>query len=112
MVTPTSEKRYTSLVDIDNTTTAVNTDIITDITILEDGILRIGVATEDASADFRITLNQTNFTTLVDTAADIWHFVEVPCSKGDILNFQTVGAESIDLRVILDTGGFYTSRQA
>ena len=112
MVTPTSEKRYTSLVDIDNTTTAVNTDIITDTTITEDGILRIGVVITDASADFRITLNQTHFTTLGDPAADIWTFFEVPCAKGDILNFQTVGAESIDLRVILDTGGFYTSIQA
>ncbi len=92
--------RYQSLVNIDAFTTEANTDIMTDITIEHDGILHIMVETTTA-ADVRMTLNTTNFTTLVDTAADIWTHVNVPCSAGDVLNIQTVDIEAISVRVVL-----------
>jgi len=109
-VVNTSEKRYTSLVNLNAFTTSANTDIITDTTITEDGILRIGLESVSA-ADWRIALNQTNFTTFIDSAADIWQTVEIPVSADDVLQFQTVDIETVSMRVILDTGGFYVTRQ-
>ena len=96
--------RYQDLVALDGFSSLANTDIFTDITIQVDGILRIGVETL-AVEDVRITLDGgTNFTTLLDTAADIWAFLDVPVRAGDVFNMQTVGAETISIRVILDQG--------
>ena len=92
--------RYQSLINVDATVTVANTDIITDITIEHDGILRLGLESIDA-ADWRITLNTTNFTTVLDSAADIWEFVEVPVSKGDVFNIQTVAIETVSIRGVL-----------
>ena len=92
--------RYQSIANVNALTTVANTDIITDVTIAEDGILRIGIESTSA-ADFRITLNTTVFTTLGDLAADIWTFFEVPVSAGDVFNMQTVAIEDVSIRVVL-----------
>ena len=92
--------RYQSLMNIVSFTTEANTDITTDITIAHDGILKFAIETTTA-ADVRMTLNTTNFTTLIDTAADIWTFVEVPCTAGDVLNIQTVDIEAISITCVL-----------
>ena len=92
--------RYQSIANVDAFTTTANTDIITDVTIDNDGILRIGVETTTAS-DVRITLNTTNFTTLGDLAADIWTFFDVPVEAGDVFNIQTVAIEDISIRAVL-----------
>lgn len=92
--------RYQSVASGDAVAASANTDIFTDVTIANDGILRIGFETL-AAEDVRITLDGTNFTTLVDTAADIWNFVEVPVEAGDVFNLQTVGAETISFRCVL-----------
>ena len=93
--------RYEDVATIDAFTTSANTDIIADYTIQNDGILHIGVETVDTS-DVRITLNTTNFTTLIDTAADIWQFLEIPVRAGDVFNIQTVGIEVISFRIIME----------
>jgi len=93
--------QYQDIATIDGFTTTANTDIITDYTIQNDGILHILVETTTA-ADVRITLNTTNFTTLVDTAADIWTKLDIPVIAGDVFNIQTVDIEAISFRIVLE----------
>ena len=52
----TSEKRYISLVKENAATAEANTDIISDVAITEDGVLRIGFETL-AAEDVRITID-------------------------------------------------------
>lgn len=83
---------------------SANTDFMTDTTITDDGILHIAFETL-AAEDVRISLDGgTNFTTLVDTAADIWNTgIEIPEKTGDVIQMQTVGAETISFRLILES---------
>jgi len=90
---------YRSIENVDDFTTTANTDIITDYTFDKDGILRLAIETT-TTADVRIALNQTNFTTLIDTAAEIWQFFEIPVTEGDIFNIQTVDIEVISIRAV------------
>jgi len=91
--------RYRAIESKDNFTTTANTDIISDFTADTDGIIRLGIETT-TTADVRITLNQSNFTTLVDSAAEIWAFFDIPIHAGDIFNIQTVDIEIISIRAV------------
>lgn len=82
-----------------NLTTVANTDIISDYDVPNNGVIRIGLETTTA-ADVRITLDGTNYTTLTDSAAEIWEFFEIPVSGDDTFNIQTVAIEIISLRVL------------
>ena len=81
-------------------TTSTNTDLMADYRVRQDGIIRLGVETVEVS-NVRITLDGTTYTTLIDTAADIWQFLEIPVTQGDLFNIQTVDIEIISLRIIL-----------
>ncbi len=81
-------------------TTSTNTDLMVDYKVRQDGIIRLGVETVEVS-NVRITLDGTTYTTLIDTAADIWQFLEIPVVQGDLFNIQTVDIEVISLRIIL-----------
>ncbi len=81
-------------------TTSTNTDLMADYVVRQDGIIRLGVETVEVS-NVRITLDGTTYTTLIDTAADIWQFLEIPVVQGDLFNIQTVDIEVISLRIIL-----------
>ena len=95
--------RYQSLVNLDAFSASANTDIFTDVTIGSDGILHIAFETLGAE-DVRISLDGgTTFTTLRDSAADIWATdIQLPVTEGDVLQMQTVGAETISIRVVLE----------
>ena len=92
--------RYHVLASKDEFTTSANTDIFTDVVIADDGILRIGVVTADAG-DTRITLDGTNYSTILDNVADVWETVEIPVKTGDTFNLQTVGIEVTSIRAVL-----------
>ena len=81
-------------------TTSTNTDLMADYVVRQDGIIRLGVETVEVS-NVRITLDGTTYTTLIDTAPDIWQFLEIPVVQGDLFNIQTVDIEIISLRIIL-----------
>ncbi len=94
--------RYQDLASLDAFTTVANTDIVTDITIADDGILRIFFAGL-TSSDFRITLDGgTTFNSLDKTTGDTTIVVfEIPVKGGDVFNMQTVAIEVVNIRVIL-----------
>ena len=95
--------RYQSIASGDVVSASANTDFMADTTIEFDGLLHIAFETL-AAEDVRISLDGgTNFTTLVDTAADIWNAnIIIPVEKGDVIQMQTVGAETISFRLVLE----------
>ncbi len=96
--------RYQSIASGDAVAASANTDIMTDTTIANDGLLHIAFETL-AAEDVRISLDGgSNFTTLVDTVADIWNAnIIIPVAVGDIIQLQTVGAETISYRILLES---------
>ena len=95
--------RYQLIASGNAVSASANTDIMADTTIENDGILHVAFETL-AAEDFRISLDGTNFTTLADTAADIWnHSIKIPVGVGDIINIQTVGAETVSYRILLES---------
>lgn len=82
-------------------TTVANTDIITDYTVKTDGVLHIAVVTADAG-DVRITLDGTNYSTVLDTPVDVWTVINIPVTGQDVFNIQTVDIEVASIRVLLE----------
>ncbi len=95
--------RFQTLVNLEAAAATANTDIFTDVVIAHDGLLHIAFETL-AAEDVRIALNGTNFTTLKDTAADIWNTnITIPCGSGDTLQMQCVGNETISIKIVLES---------
>ena len=95
--------RYQQVTAQNEITTVANTDIITDYDILEDGILTISYVSAD-TADLRVTLDGTNYSTIHEANVDVWATVNIAVRSGDVFNIQTVGIEVISLRIIFDQG--------
>ncbi len=97
--------RYRIIASLDVFSATANTDMVTDITITQDALIRIMVATVD-DGDFRISVDGgTTFNSLVGaTGITTWNIVEMYVNSGDVINFQTVANETVDLRVLLDEG--------
>ena len=83
-------------------TTVANTDVMVDHIMTKDGLLHISVGTTDA-ADLRITLDGTNYQTIIDTGADIMTTLIIAVEKGAVFNYQTVAIEILDITIILES---------